>query len=73
MFFIVESKHKKFIEERMRWQHSNDCFSLLLKATHKNFSKIKLFSEMIAKLEEKEEVDNRSEEEIIEDVLNKFK
>lgn len=57
----------------MRWQHSNDCFSLLLKATHKNFNKIKLFSEMIAKLEEKEEIDNRSDEEIIEDVLNKFK
>ena len=72
-FEFAYSKYKEFVEERLRWQHLNDSMSLLLRA--KGYEKAPLYNDTITKFDSSEtkKQDNKTDEEIIDNVLNLFK
>lgn len=75
MDFIIdflESRYKKHLEDRLKWGYLNNGIGSLLKS--KGAKDLKMYTDMLDKLlKPPSELDLRSDEEITEEVLDKFK
>ncbi|MGL5646702.1 MAG: hypothetical protein ACRDDY_02530 [Clostridium sp.] len=68
---LIIAEHRQYEKEEFKWLVLNDYVGMILEPL--GFKNIKKYSEMVQKINGTVETDNRTSEEIINDVLSLFK